>query len=137
MKNKLNFILNKEYWRFDNLLIFMICILLYLFNIFIFSEINNEFTYFFNCYFNDLIAPLLLFSYTNFIMSFLKLKIYSLKYLLIMILISSFVWEFAIKYIKPNSVTDPIDLIFYLLGTIVYWSIFKYLLLSYKIKPTK
>ena len=112
--------------RFENFLIFIISVLLYLLNRFSFLNINNStLNYFFSCYFDDLLAPLLLFSYINILLSFYNKKIYSLKYLIIFILLVSIVWEYLICFIKPTSVSDPIDILFYILGTLIYWVIHK------------
>jgi hypothetical protein len=117
-----NFI--KKYNRFENFSIFIISVLLYLLNRFILLNINN-FTvhYFFSSYFDDLLAPLLLFSYINLLLSIYNKKLYSLKYLIISMLLVSFVWEYLIVFIKHTSVSDPIDVIFYVLGTVIYWII--------------
>lgn len=112
--------------RFENFLIFIISVLLYLLNRFIFLNINNStLNFFFSCYFDDLLAPLLLFSYINILLSFYNKKIYSLKYLIIFILLVSIVWEYLICFIRPTSVSDPIDILFYVLGTLIYWIIHK------------
>ena len=112
--------------RFENFSIFIISVLLYLLNRFIILNINNStIHYFFSGYFDDLLAPLLLFSYINILLSFYNKKIYSLKYLIIFILLVSIVWEYLIIFIKPTSVSDPIDVIFYILGTLIYWIIHK------------
>jgi hypothetical protein len=112
--------------RFENFSIFIISVLLYLLNRFIILNINNSIIhYFFSGYFDDLLAPILLFSYINILLSFYNKKIYSLKYLIISILIVSIVWEYLIVFIKPTSVSDPIDVIFYVLGTLIYWIIHK------------
>ena len=116
----------QKYYRFENLLIFLICIFLYILNTIILSNINNyEINYFFTGYFDDLIAPLLLFSYINLLLSLRENKIYSLKYLIIIIILCSFIWEYLVIFIKPTTVSDPIDVIFYITGTIIYWMIHK------------
>jgi hypothetical protein len=113
-------------YRFENLMIFTISILMYVLNTLIFSKITSfKLNYFFNCYFNDLLAPILLLSYINLLLSILKEKIYSLKYLILIILLCSIVWEYLIIYFKPNSVSDPLDVLFYLLGTLIYWFLAK------------
>jgi len=117
--------MRKDY-RIINLSIFITCIILYGFNTIIFSSINNyNLHYFFSSYFNDLLAPLLLFSYINIILSLIDKKMYSLKYLILIIILSSFVWEFIAPIFKPNSISDPIDILFYFIGTMVYWIIYK------------
>lgn len=114
----------QKYYRFENSLIFIICILLYLMKMLIFQNVNNStLHYFFTCYFDDLLAPLLLFSYTNLLISFIDKKIYSFRYLIILILIFSCICEYLVPFIKPTSVSDPIDMMFYVLGTLIYWII--------------
>lgn len=112
--------------RVENFAIFIICTLLHVLNVFILSNINNYgLNYFFSGYFDDLLAPLLLFSYINILLSFYNKKMYSLKYLIIFILMVSIVWEYIIIFIKPTSVTDPVDVLFYVFGTLIYWRVHK------------
>lgn len=112
--------------RLENFSIFIICVFLHVLNRFILSNITYyELHYFFSCYFDDLLAPLLLFSYINILLSFYNKKIYSLKYLIIFILMVSIVWEYLIIFIKPTSVTDPVDVLFYVFGTLIYWMVHK------------
>ena len=91
----------RKCYRFENFLIFIISVLLYVINSLIFSNINSTtLHYFFTSYFNDLLAPLLLFSYINLLLSLREKKIYSLKYLIIIILFSSFVWEYLVLFLN-------------------------------------
>jgi len=125
-KCMLNVSLNRKYYRIENILIFILCVLLYLLNTHIFSHINNyEIHYFFTSYFDDLMAPLLLFSYINLLLSLRNEEIYSLKYLIIIIIVCSFVWEYLVIFVKPTSIQDPIDVLCYVLGTLIYWIIHK------------
>lgn len=117
----------RKNYMFENLSIFIIGVILYLLNTLIFSNLSNfKLNYFFTSYFNDLIAPLLLFAYINLLLSLINKKVYSLKYLIIIILSCSFAWEYLVLFFKPNSVSDPIDVLFYILGTLTYWIIHKY-----------
>ncbi len=116
----------RKCYRFENFLIFITCVLLYGLNELIFLNISYyQLNYFFSSYLNDLIAPLLLFSYINLILSFIQRKIYSLKSLLLIILLCSFLWEYLILYIKVGTVSDPVDVFFYVIGTLIYWAIYK------------
>lgn len=118
-------LMRKDY-RILNLSIFISCIILYGFNTIIFSSIHNyNLHYFFSSYFNDLLAPLLLFSYINLILSLTDKKMYSLKYLILIIILTSFVWEYIAPIFKPTSISDPIDILFYFIGTLIYWIIYK------------
>lgn len=116
----------RNYFRFENILIFIICVLLYMMNTLTFSKINNFILhYFFTGYFNDLIAPLLLFSYINLLLSFIDKNVYSLKYLIIIIISCSFFWEYLVLFFKPTGISDPVDVLFYIMGTLIYWIIYK------------
>lgn len=114
----------KKLNRFENISIFFMAVLLHFMNTFIFLNINNStLHYFFSCYFDDLLAPILLLSYVNLLLSIYNKKIYTLRYLILFILLVSIVWEYLIVYVKPDSVSDPFDMLCYVLGTIIYWII--------------
>jgi len=112
--------------RMENL---TILISLYILNTLILSNISNfQLKYFFNCYFNDLLAPLLLLAYINLLLSIIGKKVYSLKHMVLIIILCSFVWEYLIIFFKQSSVPDPLDVFFYLIGTLIYWIITKKLI---------
>lgn len=114
----------KKLHRLENISIFFTCVILHLMNVLVFLKINNSsLHYFFSGYFDDLLAPILLLSYVNLILSIYNKKIYTLRYLILFILLVSIVWEYLVVYIKPNSVSDPFDILCYVLGTIIYWII--------------
>lgn len=115
-------------YRIENFLIFITCVALYCLNILIFSSITYyNLNIFFSSYLNDILAPLLLFSYINLLLSLIDKKLYSLKYLIPIILICSFVWEYLALFFKPKSVFDLLDILFYVIGTLIYWIVYKYL----------
>lgn len=123
------FSFSRKNYRFENFLIFLTCVLLFILNGSIFLNRNySELNYFFSSYLNDLMAPLLLFSYSNLFLLLINKKLYSLKYLIIIILLCSFVWEYLVILFKPTSVTDPIDVLFYILGTLIYWAVHKHMI---------
>lgn len=76
---------------------------------------------FFISYFNDLICPLLFLSYVNILMMTTGKEIKRLPVLLLLALVASLVWEFVAPIVKPTSVTDLIDIVCYLVGSVVYW----------------
>ena len=75
------------------------------------------------CHFNDFMCPIFLFSYSNILLITVNREIKKLNWLMLFGLCSGFVWEFFAPVIKTASVTDAIDLIFYVLGTYLYWII--------------
>ena len=80
---------------------------------------------FFVCYFNDAICPLFFLAYCNFLLLTSRREITSLKVILIVITCSGFVWEFIGPFIKKSSVTDYMDLVCYVVGAIIYWSLLR------------
>ena len=77
------------------------------------------------CYFNDLICPLLFFSYANLLLLTVDKEITQLWLTCLVGLCASCFWEFGAPYIKSTAITDPIDIAFYLAGSIIYWGILR------------
>lgn len=102
--------------RLLNTAIFLLCFLLYLLNELIFKKLNNIF---FLGYYNDILAPILLLSYSNFLLSRYNKALVGIKSF-IFIVICSFVWEILALLIKENSVADILDCGAYLLGCMIY-----------------
>ena len=48
-------------------------------------------------------------------------------------MISGFVWEYLAPIINPNSVSDPIDLVCYFIGTTIYYLFFRNEILTKKV----
>ena len=114
--------------RNKNFIIMSICLFLYSLNQLFFKNIDiNLLNEFFNSYFNDLLSTPLYFSYLNFLLSFVKKEIIGLKNLLIITVICSFLAEYLAIFIRPNSVSDPLDVLCYFIGTFIYWGIIKFL----------
>lgn len=77
------------------------------------------------CHFNDFICPLFFIAYSNLLLISVNKEIKKLKWVMIFGFSSGLVWEFIAPLIKPSSVTDILDLLFYTLGTFLYWCIVK------------
>jgi len=101
-----------------------ICLFLYFLNQTFFKNIDIKLVHdLFNFYFNDLLAMPLFLSYLNFLLSFIKKKVISLKYLLIITVFCAFVGEYVAIFTRPNSVADIWDVVCYFIGTFIYWGI--------------
>ena len=77
-------------------------------------------------YFNDLCCGLWFPAYVNFLLSFARKRIAKLSHLLAFMLFWGIVWEFVAPLINSRSTTDPVDLVCYLLGTVFYWGIYRF-----------
>ena len=78
------------------------------------------------CYFNDILAGVLIISYTNFILSFYNggsKEIRSIKYIELLVLVCGLFWEYISPIFRTDQVTDPIDILAYLAGGIIYYVI--------------
>jgi len=108
-----------------NLKIIIISIVLAILNNLILKKIDLLFlNSFFNGYFNDLLGAILILAYINLLLSiFLNYKIKSLKLLIIITVLIAIVWEYVAIFLKPNGVSDILDVFIYLLGCIIYWRI--------------
>lgn len=110
----------KKYWA-----ILTIGITLYLTNNLILK--NSPFislNIFFNNYFNDILAPIVYLSYLNIISLILvKKELKSPLIIFSIIIICSFFWEFVALFVKQGSVFDPIDVISYFIGGLIFYII--------------
>lgn len=85
------------------------------------------YNYFMSCYFNDLVCPFILLSYTNILFSDTKYQLKKITTIVLYCFVCGLLWEFA--SLNPNSVADFNDIICYVSGGIVYW-ILKYKLVK-------
>ena len=110
-----------------NVLIMIICVLLYGMNHIMKPWYNNEIiSLFMNGYFNDILAGLFLISFTNVLLYKVNKSIHKLVHIETYLLIVGIFWEYITPLYKTNSTSDPIDILAYMLGGFVYWSMNKY-----------
>ncbi len=81
---------------------------------------------FFIGYFNDLICPLFLLSYSNLLLLAVDRELTHLWAICVITVISGCIWEFAAPLVKKTSVTDPMDIVCYIIGAIAYWVILSF-----------
>lgn len=107
-----------------NLILMILIPLLYLANNFYFKKVaTGVFSIFFVGYFNDLICPLFLLSYSNFLLLVVDKELKKLHWILLFMLVCGCIWEFVTPLFKPSSVTDILDLVCYICGAFLYWLI--------------
>ena len=75
------------------------------------------------CYFNDFICPLFFISYSNLLLITVNKEIKAYKSLLIFGFCAGVVCEFFAPIIKATATADFVDVVFYILGTSLYWYI--------------
>lgn len=107
-----------------DIIIFLICILLYIINQLFLKKIG---ILFFNNYFNDLLAIPLYFSLINIISLVIsKKETKSFKALFLITIILSFMGEYLAIFLRRGSVTDYLDIICYFIGMGIYYILKKY-----------
>lgn len=121
MKNKI--ILSIKTRPINLVLILIVMFLYFCNNIFLKSNTTGMVHYFFISHFNDLICPLFFISYANILLISIGKELRKLRWIMLFGLCSGLVWEFWAPILKASSVTDILDLFFYLIGAFLYWCI--------------
>lgn len=118
-----NNISNRINFYILNISILSLSVLLYLINIYVIKGTYAS-TLFFKNYFNDVLAGIVLLSYTKILLSFYSGKYYlkeKLHWYLLFILPAGLFWEFVTPLYKKSSVADITDILFYLVGGVIYF----------------
>ena len=86
-------------------------------------------SYFLHCHFNDLLGGICFLSYTNFILShsIYNVRINSFIPATIIMLICGIAWEYVFPVLYPRGTADPLDIVAYVGGGILYIFIAKYM----------
>ena len=115
-------ILTSFRYRPINICLIFIVVILYFLNNFYFKKYASEIIrFFFVCYFNDFICPLFFVSYSNFLLIIVHKEIQKLYHILLLCFSAGCFWEFGAPLLKETAVTDLWDIVFYLLGGLLYW----------------
>lgn len=131
-KNGIFWCSRSNYCRCFNIVIFIIIFMMYVINQKLLKKTQNIF---FQGYFNDLLAPILLLAFSNFLLSFYE-KEWKGKNIYIVIVICGIYWEFITPLYKKDSVCDVLDMIMYIGGASIY-SLLRFLIERGKKHGTK
>lgn len=124
--NRIKVLLNVIRKKPINLVLICVVGVLYMLNNnFLKSSSPDTVRWFFISYFNDLICPLLFFSYVNILLLTKNLELSRLRHIIPFCVVVSVVWEFGAPLFKPSSTTDFLDIVCYFKGSISYWWILK------------
>lgn len=88
-------------------------------------KVENEYIkYFVNCYLNDIIGTIVFMLYLSLVLSYLNLKfVFKLIHVESIILLCGILWEYVTPIYRDNTVSDPVDLLAYLFGGLLFWFI--------------
>lgn len=106
---------------FDVIILVIVSILYLLNNCFIKGATVGLPHDFFVCYFNDLMAPMFMLSYSNILLGTIGRRISKLTHIFEFCLVIGSIWEFVAPLMKKGAVWDPFDILCYMLGGIIYW----------------
>ena len=109
-----------------NLILIFVVIAAYLLNnLYLKSHTVGVVRLFFIGYFNDFICPLFFFSYANLLLITVNKEITRLWATCLISFLTGCIWEFVTPLMKSSSITDPLDIVCYVTGGIVYWAILR------------
>jgi hypothetical protein len=107
-----------------NVVLMSVVLLLYVVNNHgIKAHTDGTLGYFFTCYFNDFICPILVLSYANIVLSLQNYQLITLKWIICAGFCAGIFWEYITPLYHPSSTSDIYDVLCYLLGACVYWII--------------
>lgn len=86
---------------------------------------GSPFAWLFGGYLNDAVGGIAFLAYANLLIALYSpaKRIRRLPRCLAFIFACGLLWEYAFPVIVPNSTTDPLDLVAYLVGALAYWAI--------------
>lgn len=104
--------------------IFIFLIIYGINKLFLVNQFNGILSVFLRNYFNDLLCPFIFLGICKLVLDFLEISFEGyLKYLLL-ILFAAIIWEFIIPIFDSSSVSDILDIVFYLIGMNVFYFFF-------------
>lgn len=108
-----------------NIVIGIVVIALYIINKFYLNRVLN--ILFFRFYFNDMLGGILIVTYSNVILQFSNYKdaLMKLHNILIFTLVVGLFWEYFTPLYYRVSVSDPLDVVAYMLGGVIYYLIIR------------
>jgi hypothetical protein len=75
---------------------------------------------FFNYYFNDVLAALLILVWTNVLMSLIDRQFDNIFHIFLLTFTIALFWEYVTPLYKSGSTSDVLDVLAYLLGGVIY-----------------
>ncbi|MCI2063202.1 MAG: hypothetical protein LKJ83_10660 [Eubacteriaceae bacterium] len=121
MYNSGEFLINKKRIITDVMVIFCASAL-YILNAAVLKPFTSGFfNYFAVCYLNDFIAPCVILAYIDIIGGMGGIHIRGFAASEAMALTAGMFWETAAPLIRPDAVSDPLDVAAYAAGGVVYW----------------
>lgn len=120
-------ILNSITKRKTNYMCILIAIAIYVINKnWLIENTLGELQYFCQCYLNDLVCPLFFLGFSQILLIWAEHEMVYIRQYILFIVAYGLIWEYVSPLINPKAVTDINDICCYLLGTLVYYVLWKY-----------
>lgn len=104
-----------------NIICMLVSVMVYFFNnSYLKKYTDGLINYFCKNYLNDIFANLVFIPIVVIILSYNGYKIKNTFFIMMIGIVAGMFWEYISPMINKNSVYDPLDLICYLIGTIIY-----------------
>lgn len=98
--------------------------MLYCINQYIKTRINFEpLKWFLSCYFNDIIGSITFMSYCGIVLEIFHRKMLKLHQIILLMFCCGLFWEYITPLFRSNTISDPFDIVAYILGGTIYWGI--------------
>ena len=105
-----------------DLVCIVVAFVVYFFNRFVLkSATTGNVKYFCKNHLNDLVCPLFFLGISQIVLKLIHIRLEKLISILSLTIAGAFVWEVIGPWLNPQSVGDPIDVLCYVAGGLVYY----------------
>lgn len=109
-----------------NVFLILVTIILYIIN----QSIKNKISiygikWFMTCYFNDIIGGITFMAYCGLVFEHYHRRMTKLWQIVLLMASCGFFWEYITPLFRPNTISDPWDILAYVCGGFIYWLIIR------------
>lgn len=109
-----------------NILLISVTIVLYIINQCIKDKIPiYGVKWFMTCYFNDTMGGITFMAYCGLVSEHYHRRMTKLWQVVLLMTSCGFFWEYITPLFRPNTITDPWDILAYVCGGLIYWLIIR------------
>lgn len=93
--------------------------------VFKYNYSNVYVNWFMTCYFNDIVGSIAFIAYCNILFEYKLYNHLKLNQIIVLLFFCGLFWEYIAPIFISYSVSDPFDIIAYMLGGCIYWLLMK------------
>ncbi len=107
-----------------NIILISVTVLLYIINQFTKNNIQiDEIRWFMTCYFNDTIGGITFMAYCGIVFENYHIRLIKLWQIILLMTWCGIFWEYITPIFRSDTTSDPLDILAYVCGGIIYWLI--------------